>query len=143
MRQRQSVNTDDGVFTEILSLVGTGPLSDLNLQPVCWLVYNTCSYARMRDIRLWNSTSSTGPLTICHFLTHFPPRLVFFCCYFLTPRLHSVRRSSNRGLVYLLSGFLQYNYGHFDKLLAKLTYIHICKYQYPHFNGLVGGSSLF
>lgn len=48
-----------------------------------------------------------------------------------------------QGHVYFLSGFLQYNYGHFDKLLAKLTYMHICKYQYPYFNGLVGGSSLF
>lgn len=55
--------------------VRPGPLSDLNLQPVCWHAYNTCSYAWLRHIRLWNSTSSAGPLTICHFLTYFPSRL--------------------------------------------------------------------
>lgn len=57
--------------------VWTGPLGDLNLETVCWHTYNTCSYARLRHIRLWNSTSSAGPLTVCHFLKYFPSRLRF------------------------------------------------------------------
>lgn len=54
-----------------------GPPGDLNLQSVCWHAYSTCSYAWLRHIRLWNSTSSAGPLTICHFLKYFPLRLFF------------------------------------------------------------------
>lgn len=64
-------------FENLSVSVWTGPLSDLNLQPVFWHAYNTCSYASLRHIRLWNSTSSAGPLTICHFLKYFPSRLFF------------------------------------------------------------------
>lgn len=75
--QRLRVNTQDTVFRES-SWAWTGPLSDLNLQPVCWHAYNTCSYAWLRHIRLWNSTSSAGPLTICHFLRYFPSCSSFY-----------------------------------------------------------------
>lgn len=65
-------HTQGSVFSQSLSLEAwTGPLSDLNLQPVCWHVDNTCSYAWLRHIRLWNSTASAAPLTICHFLQIF------------------------------------------------------------------------
>lgn len=76
---RQRVNTHRGLCSaRSLSLEAwTGPLSDLNLQPVCWHVDNTCSYAWLRHIRLWNSTSSTGPLTICHFLQIFSIMALF------------------------------------------------------------------
>lgn len=56
-----------------------GPPGDLNLQSVCWHAYSTCSYAWLKHIRLWNSTSSAGPLTICHFLKYFP-----LCLFFTT-----------------------------------------------------------
>lgn len=42
----ESKHTQGSVFSQSLSLEAwTGPLSDLNLQPVCWHVDNTCSYA--------------------------------------------------------------------------------------------------
>lgn len=74
----KSKHTQGSVFSGSLSLEAwTGPLSDPNLQPVCWHVDNTCSYAWLRHIRLWNSTSSTGPLTICHFLHIFSIMALF------------------------------------------------------------------
>lgn len=74
----ESKHTQGSVFSRSLSLEAwKGPLSDLNLQPVCWHVDNTCSYAWLRHIRLWNSTSSTGPLTICHFLQIFSIMALF------------------------------------------------------------------
>lgn len=74
----ESKHTQGSVFSSGLSLEAwTGPLSDLNLQPVCWHVDNTCSYASLRHIRLWNSTSSAGPLTVCHFLQIFSIMALF------------------------------------------------------------------
>ena len=65
--QRQNVPHSASSRQNQCVYVRTGPHRDLNLQPVRWHMYNTCSYAWLRHIRLWNSTSSAGPLTICHF----------------------------------------------------------------------------